>query len=117
MKLKVTGVETIELTDPRGHCGVQNPLQTAGGIGDVDIPAPTMPSQTLPKDHPSWAKIYTRNLGLGPIRKALTPEENNEKWGLGLPEPPTPEKWEKNWQAGIGVAAQDVKAGDPVELI
>jgi hypothetical protein len=110
MKLKVTGIETIELTDPRGHCGVQNPLQTVGGLGDVDIPAPTISSPTLPKGHPGWAKIYTNHLSDRVMG-------DKEKWGMGLTGQTEPQKWEPNWQAGIGIAAQDVKAGDAVELI
>lgn len=112
MKLNVSGIETIELTDPKGLCnqpvpqGGQPvipampsnppPWQPAGAPWPTPatIPAPQIWTGDPPLKHTIWSKTLPQTT----IRRV--DPDHDEKWGLGLPQTPAePQKWEKNWQA------------------
>lgn len=116
MKLNVSGIETIELTDPKGLCNqpvggqpfpqtqIGNPPMPSppqGGQPPATIPAPQIWPQTPyttgdPLKHTSiWSKTTSHK-----TVPRFDPD-HDEKWGLGLPQTPAPEpqKWEKSWQA------------------
>lgn len=121
MKLEVTGVETVELTDPRGLClgpipqvgqpaipGPNSILWPTGGIPATPQPQPMIPTPFAPPWRttpftgdplPRTTSIWTKNLPLRAVPEH--PVTHKEKWGVGIPEGMTaePGKWERNWQS------------------
>ena len=94
MKLDVTGVETIELTDPRGFCNP--PVLPQQGFPMPIIPLPFTPTPLHPVPGISTVvpSIWSRN-------PPSTSEEYLEKWGKGLTRQTEPHKWEKGWQSKL----------------
>lgn len=107
MTLDVTGVETIEITDPKGVC---NPPAPAGVIGVPGLPYP-QPSQPYIPSIPGLplpSQPYPSPSGLGNWSKAWRHRlaDDNVKWGVGLPEGTEPKKWAENWQSGMSPEQQ-----------
>lgn len=113
MKLKVEGVEEIEITDPKGLC---NPVQQGIPLPALPAPAtphvnPGIPAQPWPAPQipTPWPGKWTINVPHKPpiyTRHVLDPHDPflRAKWGIGGPmiqqaSRPGPDKWEKNWQA------------------
>jgi len=81
MTVNVSGIETIELTDPKGLCNQHViPVNPFGSV------LPPKQSHPIPV-RPPWR----------PLR------DHKDKWGRGIPTPLTaePTKWEKNWQSSM----------------
>lgn len=132
MKLNVSGIETIEITDPKGLCnqpvpqGGQPvipampsnppPWQPAGAPWPTPatIPAPQIWPHTPYGDPPLKHTIWSKTMPRAVTSKYESKEDSNEKWGLGLPQTqaPEPQKWEKNWQ---GKMSQSPEAQNEVE--
>lgn len=107
MTLVVTGVETIEITDPKGVCNPPAPVGSIG-IGGYppappsqpyypQVPVVPMPGQPYPSPYtgdplPNSSHIWTK---LGSHAQVA----DNVKWGQGLPQTTEPQKWQKNWKA------------------
>ncbi len=90
MKIEVTGIETIEVTDPKGFC--MAPASVSG-------PTPPQVAQPVIPNLPviPWS-IYSKTL---PTVVTRQDPDHDQKWGLGLPSgsPVDATKWEKSWQA------------------
>ena len=118
MKLKVEGIEEIEITDPKGLCNP--PVQQ--GIPIQQQPSPVQPQyQVWPTPQiPSHLAPIPGTLGPRgdvvvnrPIYTRLGGVNNDPllrtKWGVGTPmiqeaaQQTDPDKWEKNWQSAVGV--------------
>ena len=115
MKLKVEGIEEIEITDPAGLCDPPAPMPAM-------LPAPRQPvTPNLPPavnpfrpqpgaPTPFGDPILPGNPGIRPIGPGIytrptIPGDEVTKWGVGgqaiqrAGEQVDPEKWQKNWQS------------------
>lgn len=129
MKLKVEGMEEIEITDPKGLCkspvqqGIpigQPPMPSQGGGAPLTrpwpganpfTPTPQVPTPIHPGIHPvipgiSGPAIYTKK------------NDDPRKWEIGgdaiqrAGEELDKQKWEQNWQSSLGVASENIRAGE-----
>jgi len=130
MKLQVDGIEEIEITDPQGLCNPPVP-QLPSLIGTPPAPNPALPGQPSPfRPQPSVPTPFgDPNLpGISPRRPKgpwigdidmpdrhpnyRTNVPDRTKWGVGSDaiqragQQVDPDKWEKNWQAGMPQPAQ-----------
>lgn len=115
MNLRVTGIEVIELTDPKGLCNQPVP-QIRGQPPIPAVPNPnTIPWQPTPQipTTPYTGGPLPKHTGIWIKTLAHTTVPNfdpeyNEKWGLGLPQTqaPEPDKWEKNWQSKMSQSSE-----------
>jgi len=115
MKLKVEGIEEIEITDPAGLCDPPAPqLPSPMTPLPRGIPAlppavnPFRPQPQVPTPFGDPALPGIRPLpGIGPYTRVPDPNDpfNKTKWGVGgeaiqqAGQNLDKEKWEKNWQS------------------
>ncbi len=86
MNLEVTGVETIEITDPRRLCQPQPQVGSIGvQIGGNPVNIPVNPSPSMPSFPPTGF----------PAQPNILPS----KWYRGLPPASDPKKWQQGWQS------------------
>ena len=108
MKLNVSGIETIEVTDPKGLCNQPVP--------QVGQPAPWQPAPTPYAPQPAGAPWITPMPYTGAplplhteiwsktLPRSVVPRfdpDYNEKWERGISKAQTaePQKWAENWQS------------------
>jgi hypothetical protein len=119
MKVHVTGVETLEVTDPKGLCEKQAPIGVMPAtVGQQQVPIQPYYPTPVPTPTPytadprlNYPSIWTRTLGNTAVLR-FDPDYNG-KWGRGISQTHTaePKKWEKNWQAKMS-PAQEQEAFD-----
>lgn len=129
MKLKVEGIEEIEITDPAGLCNPQ-PSQAMPGIvqgpgqpqPQPQLPNPSHPRPPVPTPFsplgdprlpriPGAGDVTIPQRPSGYYRRVSDPDgafPRETKWGVGgeaiqrAGQQLDPPKWEKNWQASMG---------------
>lgn len=90
MKLEVTGIETIEVSDPQGLCNTPTaPIQTLPSLPGI------VPGVGWSQPIPSWHAPWTGD----PL------PSHKEKWGVGLGIP-SADKWSDKWQVLSHAAPQ-----------
>jgi hypothetical protein len=129
MKVHVTGVETVEVTDPKGVC--KDALMQPAPVGQPAVPGPgTVPWQVSPTPMiptpitpmPSnpfnpgttgsphfptkWEKKIDCSYPIS-VARPMTQAEVDEKWGKGLAGQTEPQKWIENWQAKMEAAGEN----------
>ena len=132
MKLKVKGIEEIEITDPDGLCTPPLPPQMtrspqAMPQSQTGMPhpqgMPTFPpgSGQLPGIPSSPSNPFVPNPGIRPRLPAIYTHKPGDQeagprtsWGIGSPmiqqagQQVDPETWEKNWNSGGGEPSADL---------
>ncbi len=107
MKLDVTGVETIEITDPKGLCNPPAPLMGTIGRRLNPLPPiqPYIPSvPSMPQPSPSYPSPFTGDT----LAKSWkhTQADDGVKWGVGLAQNTAAKKWADNWKSGLSPEQQ-----------
>lgn len=108
MILRVTGVETIEVTDPKGVCNLPDQKQLPPPQADPLPPTPQIPGII---DVPS-APLHPYTDRPLPATTRTWPTLQPSTWQSGFTgDPADGDKWTKNMQ--LRNAGEDLKAGQP----